>query len=108
MYNIFMYCVVYVTVPDRESADKLSEVLIRERLAACVNVVDNVNSVFHWQGRVDKGSELLLIIKTKQDLFERLAKEVKAIHPYEVPEIIAMPIIAIDDDYASWFSSCVD
>jgi periplasmic divalent cation tolerance protein len=94
--------VVLVTAKDKQEARKLSQALVKKHLAACVNIVDKIESFFWWQGKVDKSNEALLIIKTKKSLFERLRKEVKRIHSYEVPEIIALPIIEADQDYRKW------
>jgi len=76
--------------------------LIKQKLAACVNLINPVNSLFWWQKKVDCAKEVLLIIKTKKGLFKRLEKLVKSLHSYDVPEIIALPIIAGNKQYLNW------
>ncbi|KAI5355696.1 PREDICTED: CutA [Prunus dulcis] len=94
--------VVYVTVPNKEAGKKLAESLVREKLAACVNRVPGIESVYQWNGEVQTDSEELLIIKTRQSLFEALTEHVKANHPYDVPEVIALPINAGSLQYLEW------
>src|SRR5262249_41139760 len=81
-----------VTVPNAETADKLGEALVGERLAACVNVVPGIRSIYRWQGKVERDAELLCLIKTTRAGFERLRARVVELHPYEVPEVIALGI----------------
>lgn len=97
-----MFCVVNVTVPDEEIANKISEALVEKKLAACVAATKEIRSTYSWQGKVESEGEILLIIKTKKSLFTELKKTIKELHPYEVPEIIALPIIDLDEDYAAW------
>ncbi|CAN6720550.1 unnamed protein product [Malus baccata var. baccata] len=97
--------VVYVTVPSREVGKKLAESLVREKLAACVNLVPGIESVYEWKGEVQTDSEELLIIKTRQSLFEALTAHVKANHPYDVPEVIALPINAGSLPYLEWIKN---
>ncbi len=95
------YIVIFVTASSMKQAKLLSEQLIRNKLAACVNTVP-VNSVFTWQAKVEKAREVLLIIKSRQRLFRKLERLIKRYHSYEVPEIIALPIIAGSKDYLDW------
>lgn len=97
--NLF---VVFITAKDKEEAQKIADSLIIKKLAACVNIIDKIESKFWWEGKVDSSLEVLLIVKTKESLFEKLRAEVRSMHSYEVPEIIAMPIVAIDKDYEKW------
>ncbi|KAI4366544.1 hypothetical protein MLD38_022408 [Melastoma candidum] len=97
--------VVYVTVPNKEAGKKLAESIIKERLAACVNRVPGIESVYHWQGKIETDSEELLIIKTRKSLLEPLTRHVKANHEYEVPEVIALPILGGNDKYLEWIKS---
>lgn len=97
-----MAIVVFVTCANIEQAKNISEALIKEKLAACVNLINPVNSLFWWQGKVDSSEEILLIIKTKKRLFIKLEKLVKSLHSYDVPEIIALPIIAGNKKYLKW------
>ncbi|PSS17365.1 Protein CutA like [Actinidia chinensis var. chinensis] len=97
--------VVYVTVPNKETGKKLAEGLVKEKLAACVNRVPGIESVYQWQGEVQTDSEELLIIKTRESLLEALKEHVKANHEYEVPEVIAMPIIGGSIPYLEWIKN---
>jgi periplasmic divalent cation tolerance protein len=95
-------CVVLVTVPNQDVGEKISQILVEERLAACVNCVSNVTSLYRWQGKLEKDQELLLIVKTQRQLVDALVGRVQAEHPYEVPEIIALPIVAGSKAYLDW------
>ncbi|PRQ21282.1 putative divalent ion tolerance protein, CutA [Rosa chinensis] len=97
--------VVYVTVPNKEVGKKLAESLVREKLAACVNIVPGILSIYQWEGEVQTDSEELLIIKTRQSLFEALTEHVKTNHPYDVPEVIALPINAGSLNYLEWIKN---
>lgn len=98
------YTVIFVTTANKKEAERIAQHLIKNRLAACVNIVDNIKSVFWWRGKIDKGKEVLLIIKTKKILIDKLIKKVKALHSYEVPEIIALPIITGNKRYLDWIN----
>ncbi|MCE4614309.1 MAG: divalent-cation tolerance protein CutA [Desulfurococcales archaeon] len=95
--------VVFITAP-RDKAEELSRKLVEEKLAACVNIVNKVDSIYWWEGKVERDSESLLVLKTELGLLGKLAKKVKELHPYEVPEIIALPIIGGNPDYLKWIS----
>ena len=97
-----MHIVVLVTASSKKEAQKLGACLLQEKLAACVNVIGGIDPHFRWQGKIDKAKEALLIIKTKKLLFTQLVKKVKSLHSYEVPEIIALPIIAGYKEYLDW------
>ncbi|MBI2986474.1 MAG: divalent-cation tolerance protein CutA [Deltaproteobacteria bacterium] len=96
------YIVVYVTVGSSDEADRLARALVEERLAACVNRIKAVQSIYRWQGRVEQSEEELLIIKTKKELFDRLKTRVQELHSYSVPEIIALPILEGNESYLKW------
>jgi periplasmic divalent cation tolerance protein len=96
------YIVVYITCPDEDSAEKIAGDLVKEQLAGCVNIIKGIRSIYRWEGRIEDDSEALMIVKTRKELFDRLKKRVKEIHPYSVPEIIALPITAGSDDYLDW------
>ncbi len=95
-------CVVYVTVNERKAADRITGVLIDKQLAASVNRVTGVESTYRWKGKVERTGELLLIIKTKASLLKAVIKEVKKLHPYEVPEIISMNVDGGSPEYIKW------
>ena len=101
-----MHIVVLVTASSREEADKIAQGLLEEKLAACVNIVEGLESRFWWQGKIDSAKELLLIIKTRKTLFNKLAKKVRSLHSYTVPEIIAIPIISGSKAYLDWINDC--
>ena len=100
-------CVVYVTCPDRATATSLADALVTERLAACVNMVPGIDSVFWWEGRLDRAQEVLLIIKTTRRRLAALTKAVRQRHPYDVPEVIALPIQAGHPPYLAWVRQSV-
>ncbi|AES73193.2 putative divalent ion tolerance protein, CutA [Medicago truncatula] len=94
--------VVYVTVPNKEAGKKLAESIVTEKLAACVNRVPGIESVYQWEGKIQTDSEELLIIKTRQSLLEALTDHVKANHEYDVPEVISLPITGGNLKYLEW------
>ncbi|KAL3644344.1 hypothetical protein CASFOL_012276 [Castilleja foliolosa] len=97
--------VVYVTIPNKEAGKKLAESIVKERLAACVNRVPGVESVYEWKGEIQTDSEELLIIKTRESLLEALTEHVKANHEYEVPEVIVLPITGGNLQYLEWIKN---
>jgi len=97
--------VVYVTVPNNEAGKKLSESIIKEKLAACVNRVPGIESVYWWDGKVQTDSEELLIIKTRESLLDALTEHVKHNHEYDVPEVISLPITGGNLKYLEWIKN---
>lgn len=97
-----MYNIVFVTVPSLKIARRIATAVVQDKLAACVNIVPAITSVYRWQGKLYNDRELLLIIKTTRALFPKLADRVKNLHPYEVPEIIAVPISKGYKPYLKW------
>lgn len=96
---------VVTNLPDRESAEKLAALLIERRLAACVNILAACASVYRWQGEIQHGEEYPLLIKTAQDRYAELEAAIRANHPYELPEVIAVPIIGGLPAYLQWVES---
>ena len=96
------YIIVFVTAKDTAQARGISRGLLSARLAACVNILEGVQSLFRWEGKIDEAREVLLVIKSRKKLFPKIVKKVKALHSYSVPEIIALPIIAGQKDYLNW------
>ena len=96
------HIIVYITVPSPEEGEKIAKALVEKRLAACVNIVPGLRSIYHWQGKICDDRELLLIAKTRDSLFERLEHEVNSIHSYKLPEIIALPIVKGSKEYLDW------
>ena len=102
-----MNIVVLITAKDALEAKTISDQLLEKKLIACANIVEGVQSVFWWQGKIDQAKETLIILKSKQDLFKKIVKTVKAHHSYAVPEIIALPIIDGNPDYLKWIDESV-
>ncbi len=97
--------VVLVTVGSEQEAETIATALLEERLAACVNVTSPVRSLYRWEGRIADDREWQLIIKTQARLFDALAARVRALHSYDVPEIIALPVLAGTTDYVDWIQN---
>ena len=97
--------IILVTCPDKESANKIASSLIEKKLAACVNTIKNVESIFRWKGKIEKSSENLLIIKSKKRLLKKLIADVQQNHPYQLPEILALPIIGGSKAYIDWLNN---
>lgn len=102
-----MHQLILCTCPDAESAEKLANMLITEQLAACVNILPGVKSVYEWQGRVETAHEHLLLIKTHQLRFPAVEAAIKKLHPYELPEIIALGIDNGSAEYLKWINACL-
>jgi len=100
--------VVYVTSPGEEEAAGLAHALVKAKLAACVNMISNVRSIYTWQGKIEDDRELLMIIKSQRHLFDRLAAKIREMHSYDVPEIIALPIVEGSPDYLRWLQESTD
>ena len=98
------YLVVFITTSSYEEARKIADALVLQRKAACVNIVPKVNSLFRWKGKIEDAEESLLVVKTRAKLFPDVVSTVKGIHSYEVPEIIALPIVDGNPDYLKWIS----
>jgi periplasmic divalent cation tolerance protein len=94
--------VIFVTTSSEKEARKVAELLLGQRKAACINIVPRIDSSFWWQGKLDSAQESLLIIKTRASLLPEIIEMVKSVHSYEVPEIIALPIIGGSEDYLKW------
>lgn len=97
-----MYIVIFVTTPNKKEANHIARKLIKKRLAACVNIIDKIDSLFWWQGKIDHAKEALLVIKSKKFKLGRIIKLVKSLHSYAVPEIIALPITGGEEKYLRW------
>ena len=100
------FLVVYITASG-ENARDLASALVREDLAACVNRIPGIESTYTWEGRVEHDTEDLLIVKTRADLFDRLKERVQVLHAYDVPEIIAMPIVEGSESYLEWMTEAL-
>lgn len=97
--------VVFVTASSEEEAGRIGQRLVKDKLAACVTLLPGVRSLFWWEGKVSEERETLMIMKTRSSLFPDLAREVRALHSYQVPEIVALPIKKGSTDYLAWIQT---
>ncbi|KAF8285249.1 putative divalent cation tolerance protein [Trypanosoma cruzi] len=97
-----MFSVCYVTTPSMEVARELSKQLVMGKKAACVSIIPVIQSVYQWEGRLQEESECLMMIKTRASLIEEVVADVKRHHPYDVPEIISVPMGPGSEDYLKW------
>ncbi|MDJ0864524.1 MAG: divalent-cation tolerance protein CutA [Myxococcota bacterium] len=94
--------VALCTAPDAEVAERIARALVEERLVACANLLPNMRSIYRWEGRVEESAEVLLVLKTRADRVAALADRIREIHPYDVPELIALPVEAGLEAYLGW------
>ena len=98
----FTHIVLFITTATAEEAQQISRALLNKKKVACVNIVPGVSSLFWWQGKLDSAQENLLVIKTKASQLNEIIRLVKELHSYDVPEIIALPIVGGNQDYLEW------
>jgi len=96
--------IVFMTAANGEEATRLAEMLVGAHLAACVQILPEMESVYRWQGKIERSSEMLLLAKTTRGKFDDLEREVRALHSYETPEIVAVPIVIGSAPYLEWLS----
>lgn len=96
------YFFVYVTVGNATEAKAIGRAVVTERLAACANIIDHMDSIYHWEGRIEDAHEAILILKTKAALLDKLIERVTALHSYSCPCVSALPIIAANPAYLAW------
>jgi periplasmic divalent cation tolerance protein len=101
------FIVVLITAKDKKEAAKIAKGLLEAKLIACANIIDGVQSLFWWQGKIDSSREVLLILKTKKVLFKKVSVKVRSLHSYQTPEIIALPIVDGSEPYLDWIDSSV-
>lgn len=99
------HIIVLITVADEEEAHLISRVLLKQKKAACINIIPGVNSFFWWQEKIESAHESLMVVKTRAVLLDELIQLVKEIHSYDLPEIIALPIIGGNQDYLEWIDN---
>ena len=99
------YILVMITTSSREEAEKIAKTLLEKKLIACANIFGPASSRFWWQGKIDEAEEYVVFMKTEERLFEEVAKHVKRLHSYEIPEIIALPIVKGFKPYLEWISN---
>lgn len=96
--------IAFTTCPNVASAKQIATALVEQKLAACVNIIDNITSVYRWDSAITEDSEVKLIIKTVIELAQQVEAAIKQIHPYETPEVTAVEMAAISEDYFAWMS----
>ncbi|KAF0119868.1 MAG: periplasmic divalent cation tolerance protein [bacterium] len=96
------YITVLITAGSEEEAGRIGKTLVEERLIACANIIPKIRSIFSWKGEIWDENEVLMILKSKESLFQQIKERVKTLHSYEVPEIIALPIQLGSEDYLNW------
>jgi periplasmic divalent cation tolerance protein len=94
--------VVFITTANREEAARLADMLVGSRLAGCVQILPEIESVYRWKGQIQRDAEILLLAKSTLDKFDELDRQIRAIHSYETPEILAVPAAAISEPYRKW------
>jgi len=99
------YIQVVTAIAKRENAEKIANALVEKRLAACVQILGPIVSTYWWKDNIETAEEWLCVIKSKKDVYEELEKSIKEIHPYETPEIFALPVVAGSKDYLKWLSN---
>lgn len=102
-----MNVVILITCANRREGKRIARHLVKQRLVACVNIIGKINSVFWWQKKIDSASEVLLIAKSKKSLMPKIIRQVRSLHSYQVPEVIALPILAGNKDYINWINDSV-
>lgn len=95
-------CIVYITTNSTEEAEIIGRNLVSRKLAACVNIIGNMKSIYHWEGKIESGEEVIIIAKTKKALVNELIENVKTLHSSQVPCIVAIPIIDGNADFIQW------
>ncbi len=96
---------VYTTWPDAAAAERAGATLVASRIAACVNILPGMISIYAWEGAVERGQEAVMIVKTRSRLKERVMAALRDAHPYETPAILALPVIAVDAAYGAWIAA---
>ena len=97
--------VILISTPSEEEAHRIADLLLNQRKAACINILPRVDSLFWWQGKLEEAKESLLIVKTRASLLPEVIALVKGAHSYQIPEIIALPILGGNEDYLKWIDS---
>ena len=99
------YVVILVTTSSKSEAETIAQDLLENKLIACANIIGPVSSHFHWEKKVERAEEYLVLIKSRLDLFDAVSDRVKALHSYETPEILALPLVAVSKAYFDWLET---
>ncbi len=102
-----MHQIILCTCPDQKSAEDIASYLVSQKLAACVNIIAGVTSIYAWQGKLEKAQEHMLLIKSHSKQYPAIEQKIKSLHPYELPEIIAVPIERGLPEYLQWINTCL-
>jgi periplasmic divalent cation tolerance protein len=97
--------IVFTNAPDRAVADKIARALVEQKLAACVNILATCGSIYRWQGAIETADEVPMLIKTRAELYPEVESAIKNLHPYELPEIVAVPVAHGSSEYLDWISA---
>jgi periplasmic divalent cation tolerance protein len=98
------HIVVFITAPTEEEAGNIADKIVKEKLAGCVNIIKNIRSIYMWQGNIEDDAEVLMVVKTRRELFKRLKDRIIEIHSYDVPEVIALPVQEGSGSYLKWLN----
>jgi len=98
------FIVIYCTVPNKNEGKEIAKALVEHHLVACVNIIDKIESIFSWDGEIMEEKEAMLMIKTKREHFDSVNRIIQKVHSYNVPEVIALPILEADDTYLKWIA----
>ncbi|MDD5486857.1 MAG: divalent-cation tolerance protein CutA [Dehalococcoidales bacterium] len=96
------FAIMFITTSQDEESQLIARVLLEQKIAACVNIVPKINSLFRWKGNIEHEKESMLIVKTRSSCIDDIVRLVKEVHSYEVPEVIALPVIGGNPDYLEW------
>ncbi len=99
---------IYVTAPDMQTAERIADAVVSARLAACANILPGMQSIYHWQGKIEKAEEVVVIFKTPAAQFGAIEGRIKDLHPYETPCIVALPVSAGHGPYLRWIAAETD
>jgi periplasmic divalent cation tolerance protein len=102
------YGIVLVTTKDVSEAEKIARGILDRKAAACCNIVKDVRSLYWWQGKIEDSPEVILVIKTRRDMFPEIVRTVKSLHSYSVPEIVMLPIVEGSEDYLKWVNDSLE
>jgi periplasmic divalent cation tolerance protein len=102
------HLVMLVTAGSEEEARKIARALVRSMLAACVNVIPGITSIYRWQDEVQEDREWLLVVKTRRDVLDEVIRQVQALHSYDLPEVIALPLVGGSQDYLRWLDEEIE